>query len=189
MNTPRYELLRIKITDSDPDFHAAMIDGSGFVEFDDIDFEETGELQQRYELYKEAYSRFEPKLFLKTPDEMLRYQRWVEYHNAAGEAVAVLCFKPHSRGWKLALLFTDGERSSKKRAIECARKILNVEGVFGELSDGLEEKIAGHSPFVPSKYAGDILAKKVRVIDKYHYERNLRNVGNKVKVLAGKPKR
>ena len=65
---------------------------------------------------------------------------------------------------------------------------LNVRGVYGEVSGGVERVVAGRVPEVPPDVAEQVLGKAVEPHkDGRHYPREITNVGLKTKLLVGNP--
>ena len=65
---------------------------------------------------------------------------------------------------------------------------LNVRGVYGEVSGGVERVVAGRVPEVPPDVAEQVLGKAVEPHqDGRHYTREITNVGPKTKLLVGNP--
>lgn len=75
--------------------------------------------------------------------------------------------------------------------MELNRKDFNVAGVFGEVSPPLEKVLRGHVPALNASDAAKVLqsSKKITRIakDRKHYWRDIKNIGEKRKMMVGRP--
>jgi hypothetical protein len=97
-------------------------------------------------------------------------------------------FKTTSFGLKLGLVATT-PTPSVRSAMKCfLRQVLNIEGVYAEVSDRLEQVLDGFTLIIPSTLADDLTAKSTHPLpDGLHYERHITNVGKRSKLLVGRP--
>ena len=111
--------------------------------------------------------RIDDRLNIGMPEALLEYNRWVMVVDRSGSVLAFACFKTTRHGLKLGL---------------------NVRGVYGEVSGGVERVVAGRVPEVPPDVAEQVLGKAVEPHkDGRHYPREITNVGLKTKLLVGNP--
>jgi len=165
-------------------------DDSPFEPLDPIDFLTGPDLKRVYDLYRATYSRFDSKLNAEMPEALLEFNRWVLIVDDDDSLFAFACFKTTPTGLKLGLTTSDGRAEGKVAVVQLARKALNVEGVFGEVSPPIESELVGHVPEVPAELVGAILAKTIDIqSDRRHYSREITNVGSKMKLMVGRPLR
>jgi hypothetical protein len=163
-------------------------DDHPFETTDPIDFLDSPELQEVYEMYRQTYGKLDPNLNVNMPEALLDFNRWLLMEDDNGHVIAFACFKTTSFGVKLGLTASDGGNAARTALVRTLREALNVEGVFGEVSPPLEAAVEGHVPKVPAQSAGGILGKRVKIHeDGFHYSREITNVGVKTKLVVGRP--
>lgn len=153
---------------------------------DPIDFLDSEEIQEVFQFYKQSY---EPigSLNINEASQLLEYNRWILIIEDA-KMVAFAVMKTTYAGIKLCLLGTNGSTKAKSAIKKLIRNGLNVDGVYGEVSGGVERAVIGHVPEIPPTLAEKILRKNVSLDkDERHYYREITNVGRKRKILVGKP--
>ena len=102
--------------------------------------------------------------------------------------LAFACFKTTSFGVKLGLMTADGSERGKAALKKILRLGLTVEGVYGEVSNGVKRTVAGRVPEVQLDVAARVLNKEVTADpDGRHYSRVITNVGLKTKLMVGRP--
>jgi len=158
-----------------------------FEPVDPLDFLVGSDIGSIFELYKAAYSELDPRLNVQMPEALLEYNRWVLVVGEQGIS-AFACFKTTPSGVKLGLAATDQSESGKTALKQILRQGLNVEGVYAEVSEGLELALTGHVPEVPPDLAKPVLEKPTTEdADGRHYLRDITNVGPKRKLMVGRP--
>ena len=149
-----------------------------FQPMDPLDFLSSAEVVAVYDLYRTQYLRLDARLNIRTPEALLEYNRWVIVVDRSGSVLAFSCFKTTQYGLKLGLT----------AVTTILRLGLNVLGVFGEVSEGVERVVTGRVSEVPPAVAETVLGKVVVPHkDGRHYTREIANVGPKTKLLVGKP--
>lgn len=102
----------------------------------------------------------------------------------------LLC-REHKNGIKLGLTAAADSKEAKKAVVELNRKAFNVAGVFGEVSPPLEKVLRGHVPELNASDAAKVLQplKKINRVakDRKHYWRDIKNIGEKRKMMVGRP--
>lgn len=142
----------------------------------------------RQKLYKAAYGKLDPRLNVQMPEALLEYNRWVLVVGEDDEILGFACFKTTQSGVKLGLATTHGSDPGKEALKRLLRLGLNVEGVYAEVSEGLERALAGVVPEVPPGIAARVLEKPtIEEADGRHYSRVITNVGLKKKLMVGRP--
>lgn len=155
---------------------------------DPIDFLLGDEIALVYHLYRTQYGAIDEALNIPMPEALLEFNRWILFSDEAGEIVAFACFKTTGAGLKLGAVASTGSASAKLALKSLVRRGLNVDGVFAEVSNGLERVVAGHAPEVGATMIEAVLHKPVTLHeDGRHYEREITSVGVKRKLLVGRP--
>ena len=165
-----------------------MGDAAPFTPEDPIDFLLGTEIQEAFALYEEQYKKLDAQLNVQMPEALLEYNRWVLVIDLAGQLVAFACFKTMDDGLKLGILATNGALDAKTAAKTIVRAALVLDGVYAEVSGGLERTLAGQVTMVASADAEIVLGKPIeRLPDGVHYRRQIANVGLRTKVMVGRP--
>jgi hypothetical protein len=166
-------------------------EGLPFEPIDPIDFLGGADIASVFALYKDTYSRIDLRLNVRIPEALIEYNRWVlvfDEKNDARQLLAFACFKTTSFGVKLGLMTADGSERGKAALKKILRLGLTVEGVYGEVSNGVERTVAGRVPEVQPDAAARVLNKEVTADpDGRHYSRVTTNVGPKTKLMVGRP--
>ena len=152
------------------------------------DFLNSAEVVAAYDLYRTQYLRLDARLNIRTPAALLEYNRWVIVVDRSGSVLAFACFKTTQHGLKLGLTAASDDAGGKAALKSLLRLGLNVRGVYGEVSGGVERVVAGRVPEAPPDVAEQVLGKTVEPHkDGRHYTREITNVGPKTKLLVGNP--
>jgi hypothetical protein len=155
---------------------------------DPLDFLGSAEIAAVYDLYKTQYSRLDARLNIPTPEVLVEFNRWVIVVDRFGTVLAFSCFKTTQHGLKLGLTASSDDAEGKAAVRAILRLGLNVLGVYGEVSEGVERVVAGRVPEVPLGVAQQVLGKALEPHeDGRHYRREITNVGPKTKLLVGRP--
>ena len=149
-----------------------------FQPVDPLDFLSSAEIVAVYELYRTQYLRIDDRLNIGMPEALLEYNRWVIVVDRSGNVLAFSCYKTTRHGLKLDLTAASDDAGGKAALKAVLRLGLNVRGVYGEVSGGVERVVAGHVPEVPPDMAEQVLG---------YYTREITNVGRKTKLLVGNP--
>lgn len=159
-----------------------------FQPVDPLDFLSNAEIVAVYELYRTQYLRIDDRLNIGMPEALLEYNRWVMVVDRSGGVLAFSCYKTTQHGLKLGLTAASDDVAGKAALKSLLRLGLNVRGVYGEVSGGVERVVAGRVPEVPPDVAEQVLGKAVEPHkDGRHYTREITNVGPKTKLLVGNP--
>jgi hypothetical protein len=121
---------------------------------------------------------------------LFKYNRWILVINEKNKRVGFVLGKATEFGFKVSLLGHDGSDEGKQAIIDFLKKAFNVEGVYGEVSHGVEQVVAGHAPLVPTDIALTVLSpKEIKPSkDGHHYKRKIMPLsGLQEKVMVGKP--
>ena len=165
-------------------------DDEPYQEMDSIEFDD-GFVVNIYGIYKDAYSRISSVLYLNDKYQLLKYTRWIVLEDSQGKIAGFFLCTDHKNGVKLGLAAAVDSKEAKIALKTLCRKAFNVEGVFAEVSPPLEKALAGHVPEVDARTAQKVLGpgKKISKIDadKKHYFREIKNIGDKRKIMVGRP--
>ncbi len=157
----------------------------------DVSKEELGIL---YGMYRRTYASVNQRLNLRNQDQFFEYRRWILVADSAGRVIAFAMFKPTECGLKLGVVAHDSSDDAKGVVKTILRKTLKVDGVFAEVSDGVERVVEKEVPVLSRSDAKKVmraLGKEILRADEVsscHYQREITNVGMKTKLLVGKPK-
>jgi len=159
-----------------------------FQPVDPLDFLSSAEIVAVYELYRTQYLRIDDRLNIGMPEALLEYNRWVIVVDRSGSVLAFACFTTTQHGLKLGLTAASDDAGGKAALKSLLRLGLNVRGVYGEVSGGVERVVAGRVPEAPPDVAEQVLGKTVEPHkDGRHHTREITNVGPKTKLLVGNP--
>ena len=159
-----------------------------FQPVDPLDFLSSTEIAAVYELYRTQYLRIDDRLNTGMPEAFLEYDRWVLVVDRSETVLAFACFKTTHYGLKLGLTAAGDDAACRAALKAILRLGLNVAGVYGEVSGGVERVVAGRVPEVSAFVAKQVLGKVVEAHkDGRHYTREITNVGPRTKLLVGSP--
>jgi hypothetical protein len=179
---------RLKLGAAADDSRWLATDSRPFESVDPLDFFYGEDIAAAFRLYQEVYSGLDPRLNVPMPAALAEYDRWILLVDDEERMCGFACFKTTLWGLKLGLAATDQSAYAKAALVQFLRRALNVEGVYGEVSERLESAMAGHVPVVPAAAVGRILGKAVTEDpDGRYYSREITNVGRKTKLMVGKP--
>lgn len=123
-------------------------------------------LERIYGLYKRMYSALSPRPLISSPEQLLDYNRWILLVSrpvASGklpdpeDIVGFTLFKVKTPGLKVGLMGTDGSADARRAVRSFAVRSFNTDGVFGEVSPPVEDKLEGDVPVVRFKDAKQVL--------------------------------
>jgi hypothetical protein len=120
-------------------------DGAPFEPVDPLDFVNGPEINTLFGLYRDAYSVLDPALNVTQPAELVEYNRWLLVEDPEGAVVAFACFKTTSWGLKLGLVATDVSQAAKAAVKTILLGVLTEDGVYAEVSNGVERSVIGRS--------------------------------------------
>ncbi len=145
-------------------------------------------LDAMYALYAATYRRIDDALNIPSPIAFFEFSRWILVQDDQGTLVGLLLLKPTPAGLKLGIVAASSAPDVTS-ALKCLlRQILNIDGVYAEVSDRLEQVLDGYVLCMASEHAPALTDKTVRSIgDGLHYERHIANVGPRIKILVGRP--
>lgn len=186
MDPNLFLIAKVKPSSLLDDISWILSEGPPYERIDPIDFETTKAFSDVFDLYKQVYSQLGP-LNVRNREQLIDFNRWVlivDEKNIIGFAI----MNTTSSGLKVCLVGTDESEVARVALKALCINGLNKEGVYAEISDRLEHSIVGHVPEVPLALAEQILEKPITYdADGRHYRRQITNVGNRKKILVGKP--
>ncbi|MDD5307034.1 MAG: hypothetical protein PHU25_06905 [Deltaproteobacteria bacterium] len=156
---------------------------------DPIDFDEE-ELEAIYNLYVKTYGKIDNRLNIKDKYGLFEYNRWLLVLDANDNLLGFVLLKTTAFGLKIGLASSDQSAEGRKAVREFHEKAFFVEGIYAEVSDALERIVIKKSvPRVLASDAEKILAEKALDIDAdgYHYSRLITGVGDRKKMMVGRP--
>ena len=189
MNPALFLVARLSWPAYSESFAWVAADGAPFEPVDPLDFATGPEAEVLFGLYRNAYAVLDPKLNVTQPAELVEYNRWLVVEDPEGAVVAFVCLKTTSWGLKLGLVATDGSPAAKAGVKTLLLGVLAEDGVYAEVSNGVEGVLRGHVTEVGVSVVREILAGK-RIepeADGLHYRRMISNVGLRRKLMVGKP--
>ena len=164
--------------------------GKPFVQLDPADIDDDL-IDSVFNLYKTVYSQINPTLFIRDKYALLKYTRWIILIDDKKHVAGFLLCREHKNGIKLGLTAAADSKEAKKAVVEINRKAFNIAGVFGEVSPPLEKVLRGHVPELRASDAAKVLqpSKKINRVakDRKHYWRDIKNIGEKRKMMVGRP--
>ena len=188
MNDGRFLVARVAAGSLGESLEWLASDEPPFQPVDPLDFLSSAEIAEVYDLYRTRYLRIDDRLNIGMPEALLEYNRWVMVVNRSGSVLAFACFKTTQHGLKLGLTAASDDAGGKVALKSLLRLGLNVRGVYGEVSGGVERVVAGRVPEVPPDVTEQVLGKAVEPHKNgRHYTREITNVGPKTKLLVGNP--
>lgn len=188
MNQGLFLVANIGCTALDEDLGWLCDDETPYEATDPLDFLQGDEIAAVYELYESLYRDIDQKLNIQMPEALLEFNRWIIFRDDTEAVVAFACFKTTEAGLKLGVAATNGQESGKSALKTLLRRALIVEGVYAEVSGGVERVVSGHVPEVHPSAVSLVLGKAVTAEeDDRHYSREITNVGVKRKLLVGRP--
>lgn len=188
MNKAAFLIANLAIGTVQGDYKWLVEDGLPYEEVDPIDFLDSADIRTVFALYVAEYSPLDSQLNIPMPEGLLEFNRWVLFRDEADVVVGFAALKTSVVGLKLGLLATNREGASIAALKALLRRGLNVQGVYAEVSEGVERTVLNHVPFQTAEIAARVIARPVKVDpDGVHYTRLITNVGPKKKVLAGRP--
>lgn len=155
----------------------------------DVDFADSEEISEIFDLYKEVYSQIGPDepLNITELDQLLEYNRWIVLVDA-DKIVGFAALKITASGLKLCIMATDGSKSARDAIKTLLRRALIMDGCYAEVSGAPEKIVIGHVPEVSLSEVEEVLQKQVKPdADGRHYRRPISRVGVRKKLLVGKP--
>ena len=165
-------------------------DGTPYIEMDSLDFDDDF-LETIYRIYKHTYSKISSDLYLTDKYELLKYTRWVVLQDSHQNVAGFFLCTDHNNGVKLGLAAAIDSRAARAALKTLCINAFNVDGVFAEVSLPLEGALIPDVPEVDARTAEKVLGpeKKISNIDTdgKHYSRYIKNIGDKKKMMVGRP--
>lgn len=143
-------------------------------------------LDELWNLYVNTYSHIGIHV---TKDQLLEDNWAILDLNDDGKPEVAYSWKNTKYGYKITSFIHNGTRLAKRIVVEKMKELLNTDGWYAEISERPEDVLSGHVPFVTNDIAKIVLYnKEIKPLDDgYHYVRVIGDLGEKTKVLAGKP--
>ncbi len=159
--------------------------------FDPLDLDERI-LDTVFEMYRDTYSVIDSGFNISDKYGLFEYNRWILVEDDSGESLLGFIFlKTTAFGLKIGLTSTDGSDRGRKAIRGFHERVFFVDGVFAEVSDAMERIVTkADAPRVSGEDAQSILVGKSLDVhdDGYHYTRHITGLGNRMKLMVGKPR-
>lgn len=169
------------------DFAWVPTEQSPYKSIDTIDIDESL-LSEVYRLYRSTYAKIDPKLYIRSKEGLLKYNRWVLIYDESQRLVAFALYRDHPFGIKLGLTASSGSSEAKSQLVQMHRSALNQNMVFAEVSPPLENVLSDSVPRLLAEDSARVLGVDLLPDnDRYHYFRKIGGIGTKRKLLVGKP--
>jgi hypothetical protein len=156
---------------------------------DPIDFDDEL-LDAAFAMYVATYSAIDSRFNIPDKYALFEYNRWLLIEDDDGNLLGFVLMKTTAFGLKIGLTASDRSASGKKAVRGFHERVFFVEGVYAEVSDAMERIVSKkHVPMVRAADAQQVLADKPLKAhdDGYHYTRTITGIGDRVKIMVGKP--
>lgn len=162
-------------------------DAPPYEQYDPIDVPTTL-LESMFSLYRDTYRRVDRSLNVPSPLAFFDFSRWILLHDHEDRMQAFILLRTTTAGLKVGIVASTRQRAVAS-ALKCLlRQILNIDGVYAEVSDRMEQVLIDFVPIIQCEFASQLVSKPARPTgDGYHYERQITNVGPRTKLLVGRP--
>jgi len=129
-------------------------------------------------------------LHLDHPGELDEYSVWDLYEDEPNHFIAFRLGKTTPRGEKLGLVGSDGSRAGRTAVKDYVAEGFFEPGNYAEVSHRMEElAFDAGAPIVCAAYASNVLNKPIAAeADGVHYRRVIKNIGEVIKVIVGRPR-
>ncbi len=156
---------------------------------DPIDFDEEL-LDAVFEMYTATYGAIDERFNIPDKYALFEYNRWLLIDDNNGNLLGFVLLKTTAFGLKIGLTSSDRSTDGKKAVRGFHERVFFVEGVYAEVSDAMERIVSKKDvPRVPAADAQKVLAGKQLEAheDGFHYSRSITGIGDRVKIMVGKP--
>ena len=155
-----------------------------------------------YEMYRGTYAGFSAQPLIPSSHGLMKYARWILFSKVqvpAGEGVTITAddisafalFKVTNPGLKAGLKGHDDSPEARRAIVRFAVRSFNADGIFGEVSPPIEDRIRRDVPVVPFEVAREVLEQLGKFDTKAdgdeHYTRRIGNLGVVRKLMVGRP--
>lgn len=143
-----------------------------------------------FEMYTAVYAVIDKRFNIPDKYALFEYNRWLLVENDDGCLLGFVLMKTTAFGIKIGLTASDGSAEGKTAVRGFHERVFFVDGVYAEVSDAMERIITKKEvPRVTAADAQQVLAGKNLEAqeDGYHYTRAITGVGDRVKIMVGKP--
>ena len=186
--TTKFLIAKIDLTfAARSDFAWVVTEQGPYKNIDAIDIDESL-LSEVYRIYRSTYAKIDPKLYIRSKEGLLKYNRWILIYDESQRLVAFALYRDHPFGIKLGLTASSGSSEAKSQLIRMHRRALNQSMVFAEVSPPLENVLSDRVPKLLAEDSARVLGVDLLPdSDQYHYFRKIGRIGTKRKILVGKP--
>jgi hypothetical protein len=156
---------------------------------DPIDFDDEL-LDAVFNMYVATYSAIDSRFNIPNKYGLFEYNRWILIENNDGSLLGFALLKTTAAGLKMGLTASDGSATGKNTVRVFHELIYFVEGVYAEVSDAMERIVSkADVPKVGANIAQKALeGKQIEAHDDgFHYTRSITGIGERVKIMVGKP--
>lgn len=143
-----------------------------------------------YEMYAATYGAIDSRLNIPDKYALFEYNRWLLIDDNDGNLLGFVLLKTTAFGLKIGLTASDGSVEGKTAVRDFHERVFFVEGVYAEVSDAMERIVTKKDvPRVLAADAEKVLAGKQieEHEDGYHYTRTITGIGDRVKIMVGRP--
>ncbi len=141
-------------------------------------------------MYTATYGAIDERFNIPDKYALFEYNRWLLIDDNDGNLLGFVLLKTTAFGLKIGLTSSDGSAPGKKAVRGFHEHVFFVEGVYAEVSDAMERIVTKKDvPRVLVADAEKVLAGKSLEAhdDGYHYTRPITGIGDRVKIMVGKP--
>lgn len=143
-----------------------------------------------YGMYRFTYGAIDERFNIPDRHALFEYDRWLLIDDDAGGLLGFVLLKTTAFGLKIGLAASDRSAEGRSAVRSFHERVFFVDGVYAEVSDAME-RIASKNdaPRVTAAVAQLVLAdKKLEAHeDGYHYTRSITGIGDRLKIMVGKP--
>lgn len=143
-----------------------------------------------FAMYTATYGAIDERFNIPDKYSLFEYNRWLLIEDETGGLLGFVLMKTTAFGVKIGLTASDGSAEGKTAVRGFHERVFFVDGVYAEVSDAMERIVTKKDvPRVTAADAQQVLAGKQleAQADGYHYARVITGVGDRVKIMVGKP--
>jgi len=143
-----------------------------------------------FDMYRTTYGAIDERFNIPYKHALFEYNRWLLIEDDDGKLLGFVLIKTTSFGLKIGLIASDRSDSGRKAVRDFNERVFFIESVYAEVSEAMERIVSkAKVPRVTAVDARKILAdKKLKAHDDgYHYTRSITGIGERVKIMVGKP--
>jgi hypothetical protein len=147
-------------------------------------------LEAIFDMYITTYSAIDSRFNIPDKYALFEYNRWLIIEDDHGNLLGFVLLKTTAAGFKIGLTASDGSPKGRQTVRGFHERVFFVEGIYAEVSDAMERIVLkAHVPKVRATDAESVLEGKQLEVheDGYHYTRSITRIGDRVKIMVGKP--